>query len=145
MQAGNAVTLKKYGHHLNPLSMNFIPMLTAGVSLVIIGLLVEDTSKLVFDSKAYFSIIYLAAIGTVITFTSYYWLLKRVSVILLSLIAFITPIIALIIGWIFFDEKLSNRVLLGSILVLIGLLIANFRSFKKLWGYKFAGAESQSK
>lgn len=145
MQAGNAVTLKKYGHHLNPLSMNFIPMLTAGISLVVIGVLVEDTSKLVFDSKAYFTIIYLAAIGTVMTFTSYYWLLKRVSVILLSLIAFITPIIALIIGWIFFEEKLSNRVLFGSILVLIGLLFANFSSFKKLWGYKFAGAESQSK
>lgn len=137
MQAGNAVTLKKFGHHLHPLSMNFIPMIVAGISLVIIGLLVEDTSKLNFDSKAYLSIIYLAAIGTVLTFTSYYWLLKRVSVVLLSLVAFITPIIALIIGWIFFGEKLSNRVLLGSILVLIGLLITNLRNFKKLPGSRF--------
>jgi drug/metabolite transporter (DMT)-like permease len=111
---------------------------------VIIGVLVEDTSKLIFDSKAYFSIIYLAAIGTVLTFTSYYWLLKRVSVILLSLIAFITPILALIIGWIFFDEKLSSRVLFGSVLVLIGLLFANFSSFKKLWGYKFVSSGSSS-
>lgn len=142
MQAGNAVTLKKYGHHLHPLSMNFIPMFVAGISLVIIGLLVEDTSKLIFDSKAYFSIIYLAAIGTVVTFTSYYWLLKRVSVILLSLIAFITPILALIIGWIIFEEKLSNRLLFGSILVLLGLLIANFSSFKKLRSYKFVRSGS---
>ena len=144
MQAGNAVTLKKYGYYLHPLSMNFIPMIVAGISLVIIGLLVEDTSKLVFDPKAYFTIIYLAAIGTVLTFTSYYWLLKRVSVILLSLIAFITPIIALIIGWIFFEEKLSDRVLFGSILVLLGLLIANFSSFKKLLGYKFVSSGSES-
>ncbi|HAB54688.1 MAG TPA: multidrug DMT transporter permease [Ignavibacteriales bacterium] len=144
MQAGNAVTLKKYGHYLHPLSMNFIPMIVAGISLVIIGLLVEDTSKLVFDPKAYFTIIYLAAIGTVLTFTSYYWLLKRVSVILLSLIAFITPIIALIIGWIFLEEKLSDRVLFGSILVLLGLLIANFSSFKKLLGYKFVSSGSES-
>ena len=144
MQAGNAVTLKKYGHYLHPLSMNFIPMIVAGISLVIIGLLVEDTSKLVFDPKAYFTIIYLAAIGTVLTFTSYYWLLKRVSVILLSLIAFITPIIALIIGCIFFEEKLSDRVLFGSILVLLGLLIANFSSFKKLLGYKFVSSGSES-
>jgi drug/metabolite transporter (DMT)-like permease len=137
MQAGNAVTLKKFGHHLHPLSMNFIPMLLAGISMLIIGVLIEDTSKLIFGSKAFFSIIYLAAFGTVLTFTSYYWLLKRVSVILLSLIAFITPILALIIGWLFFAEKLSDRVLVGSILVLLGLLIANFSTFKKMRGINF--------
>lgn len=144
MQAGIAVTLKKHGYYLHPLSMNFIPMIVAGIFLMIIGVIVEDTSKLNFDSKALFSIIYLAAIGTVMTFTSYYWLLKRVSVVLLSLIAFITPIIALIIGWIFFQEELSNRVLFGSILVLIGLLFANFISFKKMWGYKFVKSETSS-
>lgn len=132
MQAGIAVTLKKYGQYLHPLSMNFIPLALAGVFLVIFGLLVEDTSKLNFDSKAFISIIYLAAVGTVLTFTSYYWLLKRVSVVLLSLIAFITPIVALIIGWIFFHEKLSIRVLIGSVLVLTGVLIANLNSIKKL-------------
>lgn len=133
MQAGIAVTLKKYGHHLHPLSMNFIPMLIAGFVLLVVGFLTENISRLVFDLKAYFSIIYLAVIGTVLTFTSYYWLLKRVSVVLLSLIAFITPIIALVLGWIFFGESLSNKVLFGSILVLLGLLFANIRSFKNLW------------
>lgn len=142
MQAGIAVTLKKYGHHLHPLSMNFIPLVVAGISLVIISLFAEDLSNISFDSKAVLSIVYLGLIGTVFTFTSYYWLLKRVSVVLLSLIAFITPILALILGWIFFNEKLSSRVLFGSMLVLLGLLIANFRSFIKLWGIKFARGSS---
>lgn len=142
MQAGIAVTLKKHGHHLHPLSMNFVPMLLAGISLVILGLITEDTSKLIWDSKAFGSIIYLAAIGSVLTFTSYYWLLKRVSVVLLSLIAFITPIIALILGWIFFHEQLSNRVLIGSIFVLIGLLTANLKNFKKLSSLRFSGNDS---
>lgn len=139
MQAGIAVMLKKYGHHLHPLSMNFIPMLLAGISMILIGLIGEDKHKIAFDAKAIFSIIYLAAVGTVLTFTSYYWLLKRISVIMLSLIAFITPIIALFIGWLLFHEKLSSRVLFGSILVLTGLLTANLSSIKKLSTIKFSG------
>lgn len=135
MQGGLQVTMKKYGGKLHPLSMNFIPMLFAGVIMLTFGLLVEDTGKLVFDANAYLSVGYLALFGSLVTFTSYYWLLKRVSVIVLSLIAFITPIIALILGWAFLNEELSSRHLIGSLIVLIGLLIAilgNLRSFKNI-------------
>jgi drug/metabolite transporter (DMT)-like permease len=125
MQSGVAVSIKKYGHHLNPLSMNFIPMLMAGILLLAAGLLTEDISILRFDSNAVLSVTYLALFGSVITFTSYYWLLKHISIILLSLIAFITPVIALILGWIISDEQLMSHQILGSGMVLAGLLTAN--------------------
>jgi drug/metabolite transporter (DMT)-like permease len=124
-QAGNSVVIKKYGHYLNPLSMNFVPMLIAGISFLIIATFFEDFSKLIFDANAYISVLYLALFGTVTAFTAYYWLLKRVSVVILSLITFINPIIALILGWIVYSEQLSSRLLWGSILVLTGLLGAN--------------------
>jgi drug/metabolite transporter (DMT)-like permease len=128
IQAWIAVTLKKSGKHLNPLSMNFIPMLIAGVVGLIIGILVEDLSKLRFDNTAIISVTYLAFFGSVVTFTSFYWLMKRINVVMLSLIAFITPIVALILGWIFYNETLSNQHVIGSVMVLAGLLIANLES-----------------
>ncbi|MDO8549402.1 MAG: EamA family transporter [Ignavibacteria bacterium] len=124
-QAANVVVIKKYGHYLNPLSMNFIPMIIAGIFFLIIAFLFEDFNLLVFDTNAYLSVLYLALFGTVITFTSYYWLLKRVNVVILSLIAFINPMIALLLGWFIYNEQLSSRHLWGSILVLTGLLWAN--------------------
>ena len=124
-QAANSVVIKKYGHYLNPLSMNFIPMIIAGIFFLIIAFLFEDFNLLEFDTNAYLSVLYLALFGTVITFTSYYWLLKRVNVVILSLIAFINPMIALLLGWIIYSEQLSTRYLWGSILVLTGLLWAN--------------------
>ncbi len=131
IQAWIAVTLKKSGKHLNPLSMNFIPMLIAGVFGLMIGILVEDLSKLRFDDTAIISVTYLAFFGSVITFTSFYWLMKRINVVLLSLIAFITPIVALILGWIFYNETLSGQHIIGSVMVLAGLLIANLGSVIK--------------
>lgn len=129
IQAWMAVTLKKSGKHLNPLSMNFIPMLIAGLTGLLFGILTEDLSRIKIDETAIVSVSYLAFFGSVVTFTSFYWLMKKINVILLSLIAFITPIVALILGWIIYNETLTTQHLVGSVLVLIGLLTANLDSF----------------
>lgn len=136
MQAWIATSIKKFGHHLHPLSMNFIPMIVAGISLLIIGYLSEDLSYTRIDSNAVLSVLYLAFFGSVITFTSFYWLLKRVNIVILSLIAFITPIVALILGFIVYDEELSARHFIGSAMVLLGVLAANLDNLLKLKGKK---------
>jgi drug/metabolite transporter (DMT)-like permease len=103
--------------------------------MLLLGFLQEDFSKLKFDFNGVASVFYLAFFGSVVTFTSFYWLLKRVNIVMLSLMAFITPIIALILGWLIFNEQLSTRHFWGSIIVLTGLLWANLGNFKKLKGF----------
>ena len=132
MQAWIAVSIKKFGHHLHPLSMNFIPMAIAGISMILIGVFFEDLTTIKFDEHAILSVIYLAFFGSVITFTSFYWLLKRVNVVIISLIAFITPIVALILGYLIYDEQLSTSYFVGSAMVLGGVLWANMNNLFKL-------------
>lgn len=132
MQAWIAVSIKKFGHHLHPLSMNFIPMVIAGISMLLIALFTEDLSTLKFNQNAYLSILYLALFGSIVTFTSFYWLIKRVNLVILSLVAFITPIVALILGYFLYDEVLSTRHFVGSALVLTGVFWANLGNLLKL-------------
>ncbi len=127
MQGGVAVVMKKHGKELNPVSMNFIPLLITGLVLLPAGLIWEDTSRLAYSNPALISVLYLATIGTVVAFTVYYWLLKKINVVILSLTSFITPIIAIILGWFFLSENLNSNHLVGSSLVLIGILFANFK------------------
>lgn len=128
-----AVVIKKHGSELNPLSMNFVPLLITGIVLIPVGLLFENRESLVFDSKAIYSILYLSFFGTVITFTTYYWLMKKINVVILSLSTFLTPIIALILGVIFLSEKFTTNHIFGSSLVLIGILFANFKGLVKYY------------
>ncbi len=130
MQGWIAVHLKKHGGQLNPLTMNFVPLLIAGVSMTVLGFLFEDHKPWKFNTAAIGSILYLAFFGTSIAFTTYYWLMKKINVVLLSLSTLITPIIAVLLGWLILNEKLSFRELLGSVLVLIGILFANFTKVK---------------
>jgi drug/metabolite transporter (DMT)-like permease len=132
MQASIAVTIKKHGHHLNPLSMNFVPMVIAGISMLVLGLAFENISSNVYGRDAILSLLYLAFFGSVVTFTSYYWLLKRINLVVLSLIAFITPIVALLLGFLLYDEQLSARHFIGSTFVLFGVLAANLGNVLKI-------------
>ncbi|KAF0153219.1 MAG: DMT superfamily drug/metaboltie permease [Ignavibacteria bacterium] len=130
MQAGIAVTMKKYGKNLNPVSMNFVPLLLAGLTMMLFGLLFEEYSKNKFDLNALISVGYLALFGTVLTFTTYYWLMKKINIVLLSISTFITPIIAVILGWAVLGEKFTSQIIAGSSLVLVGILFANFNALK---------------
>lgn len=127
LQGMVAVLIKKHGKKLNPVSMNLIPVFIAGIVLSILGLLIEDTTKLKFDSNAILSVLYLAIFGTIATFSTYYWLMKKISVVLLALSAFISPIVAIILGWLIANEMLSAQEIFGSSLVLIGILFANLK------------------
>ena len=133
MQAGIAVLIKKEGQHLHPLSMNLVPLIIAGIVMTVWGLIFENPSTWNFNIKSVGSIIYLAFFGTVVTFSTYYWLLKRINIVVLSLTSFITPIVAVMLGWIVLNEKLSFQAIIGSSLVLIGILFANFRQLKKFY------------
>ncbi len=128
IQAAIAVLIKKKGGGLNSFTMNFIPMLIAGIGLTLIGLIIEDLTQLKFDSTAIISVSYLAIFGSIITFTSFYWLMKKVNIIILSLTSFITPVVAVFVGWLFYREQLTQENIIGAILVLIGLIIANAQS-----------------
>jgi drug/metabolite transporter (DMT)-like permease len=132
MQAWIAVSIKKFGNHLHPLSMNFIPMVIAGISMIVIGVLTEDMSYLKWNENAYLSILYLAFFGSVITFTSFYWLLKKINIVILSLITFITPIVALILGYFIYNEQLSLKHFIGTAMVLTGVFWANLGNLLKL-------------
>jgi len=132
MQAAMAVVIKKHGHHLNSLSMNLIPMLMGAVVMLLFGLIYEDFLALRFDFTAVWTVVYLGFFGSVVTFTSYYWLMKRINIVILALMAFITPMVALIAGWLFYNEQLSLYDFIGCLFVLAGIFIANIKGIKRL-------------
>ena len=72
--------------------------------------------------------LYLVIFGSVIAFTAYSWLSRNVDSHLVSTYALVNPIIAVLLGTIFFQEQLSSKLLGASVLVIFGLtLIIGFK------------------
>jgi drug/metabolite transporter (DMT)-like permease len=140
IQAFSAVMIKKHGHSISPFIVTFIPMSLAGIFLVTGSVLTEDLSRTEFTPIAIFSVIFLAVFGSVATFVSYFWLLKRVEVVLLSLTSFVTPVIAVFLGVIILNERISSQLFAGSALVLSGILAANAVDIRKYLRSRFSSS-----
>jgi drug/metabolite transporter (DMT)-like permease len=127
MQGTSLVIVKKRSKHLTPTLLTFGGMVIGVMIMYLLAFTFEDISSVRLDGKGIGSIVYLGTFGTVVTFLVYYWLLKRVEAVYLSLVSLVTPILAIILGTILLDESLSPQVFSGAALVLLGICVANGR------------------
>lgn len=76
------------------------------------------------------SVLYLSLAGTVVTFSLYFWLLRHVPANKMSLIAYVTPAVALLLGGLVGQEPITAWTLSGSGLILagVGLVVRGGRS-----------------
>ncbi len=75
------------------------------------------------------AMIYLAAIGSIVGFSAYLWLLRNVEATRASTYAYVNPIVAVFLGSWLGGEKLASELLAGSALVVSGIaLIVTFRT-----------------
>ena len=117
------ITAKRVGSGYHPLILTTIPMLYSAINFFILSLVFERKLNPIFDFNAIFSIIYLAVVGTAIAFMLYFWMLKNTSVILMSMITFITPPLALVWGWLLLDEQISSLLLIGLMTIFVGIML----------------------
>ena len=120
-----SVAIKRWGKAIHPLSISGIPMgITAGV-MSAAALAFESDRTVVLNTKSISALLYLAVMGTAVTFSLYYWLLRQVSATGLSLIAYMTPVVAVLVGTQFMDETMTPRTWAGSGLVVAGVALAS--------------------
>jgi drug/metabolite transporter (DMT)-like permease len=128
----STVMVKKYGKEIASFSLNAVAMGVGSALLLLLSVWTEDWSGAVFDGRAVVSVLYLATFGSVITFGILFWLLKRMEAVILSLSAFLTPIVALVLGAVIAREPFTMRLFAGTVLVLAGILIVNNEGIRRL-------------
>jgi drug/metabolite transporter (DMT)-like permease len=83
------------------------------------------------SSAAWLSLIYLIVAGSIIGFTAYVWLVHHESPTKVSTYAYVNPVVAVILGYLFGGETLGTRTILGALLVLISVVVITTTPAKK--------------
>ncbi|MFK7740146.1 MAG: DMT family transporter [Planctomycetota bacterium] len=115
--------VKKYGSSCSSVTLNRNGMLIGAAALLLCAFVREDPLALRWTPRVLIATGYLAIIGTAMTFAIYMWLLRTAPASMLSLINYITPVLAMLLGAAVGDGALDAFAWLGAALVTAGIAL----------------------
>ena len=133
--ASGTIFTKKMNIQSNNITLNlFYQFIFAGIVQIIFALIfVDDYNFENWTLKSISAMLYLAIFGSVLTFFSFHYALTKISPIQVSILSYFNTIIAILLGWLILDEKVSEKFIIAAILIICGVFIINYKPemFKK--------------
>jgi len=116
------VLLKRRAMQLSPAMIAAWQMIFGTAPLLLLGWIIEgNPARFHWSAMSIFCLLYLAVIGSALTFILLYWLLPQMAATNLQTISLITPPGAIMLGWLLGGETFPLWSLLGACLVLAGV------------------------
>ncbi|HEX8493165.1 MAG TPA: EamA family transporter [Pyrinomonadaceae bacterium] len=116
------VLVKAQGGRIDSATLTLGQMVCGMIPLLIIGITTEGNPfKLKWTWLALLSLGYLALVGTAIAFLLYYWLVRNIKVTNTMLIPLVTPFIAVVLGMLVLNERLTWRIIVGGAVIMAGI------------------------
>jgi len=101
-------------------------LLGGGAMLVIISLIAREPwhiTPAVLEWKGLAALAYLTVFGSIIAFSAYSWLMRVAPPARIATYAYVNPVVAIVLGWAFADEKLTAHTLGAAAVILAGVAL----------------------
>ncbi|HEU4419234.1 MAG TPA: EamA family transporter [Planctomycetota bacterium] len=128
VSATGTTLVKKHGSGTSSVLLNRNGMVFGAVLLGAAAFLSEDPLAMAWTWQATVATLYLALLGTALTFGVYFWLLRRAPASMLSLISYVTPVLAMLIAAAVGDGETNAGLWLGTGLVVTGVALVVARA-----------------
>ena len=119
-------------NHINSSALASATMLSGFVFSIPLFLSEPQSFSFDLSLKTYLATLFLGLVSTGISFIAYVVLLQRSSPVQASSIIFLVPVTGIFWGAIFLNENIDQKVILGSLCILVGIGLTNIFKPKKL-------------
>jgi drug/metabolite transporter (DMT)-like permease len=127
-----SIIVKRHLTKQDPVVLNFLQMTAGVVVLFALASSYEDFGDFRWTLISIAAVAFLSIFGSAFTFVTFYHLLKTMEATKLSLIAFVTPIVAALLGWLLLGESPTLATVAGAVLVFIGIWVVNVLGPKRM-------------
>jgi drug/metabolite transporter (DMT)-like permease len=101
-------------------------MLVGGLALGVVGILRGELPRVHLDQislQSALGLAYLIVVGSWVAFSAYVWLLRVARTSLVATYAYVNPIVAVGLGWLFLSEPVTLRTLIAGGVILAGVAL----------------------
>jgi drug/metabolite transporter (DMT)-like permease len=123
--ASGSIWIKKKNLESNPFVNAGLQMLFGGLFLFPFSLAFDDLGAISWSAEAAYSMLYLVVFGSLVAYASYSYALRKLPMTIVSMYAYVNPLVAVILGWLVLDEKLNVRIVIAFVLTVAGIYIVN--------------------
>jgi drug/metabolite transporter (DMT)-like permease len=132
--AGN-VYAKRHVHGLRPMIPALFQVGIAFAIVLVLAVLIEHPWTLTPTTGSLLSVVWLGIVGSGMAYLVYFRLLRGWGATRTSLVAYLLPVVGIVLGVAFADESIDGRVLVGTLLVIGGVALVNSRyGSRRLYG-----------
>jgi drug/metabolite transporter (DMT)-like permease len=137
--AAGSIWIKKKNTDSNPFVNAGLQMFFGGLWCFPLSLLFDDLRVITWSADAFYSLIYLIIFGSIIAYASYSYALRKLPMTIVSLYAYVNPLVAVLLGWLVLDEKLNAKIIIAFFITVGGIYIVN-RGYqlRKEWKAQFS-------
>src|SRR5262252_9186862 len=103
-----------------------VQMLAGGVLLTLAATLLGEFRGFrmqAVSAKAWLALVYLIVAGSIVAFTAYVWLIHHESPTKVGTYAYVNPVVAVVLGYLFAGEALNFRTIAGTTLILVSVVV----------------------
>ena len=119
------VLIKRSGSHIEPVTMTAVQMVASLPPMLALAVIVDGNPlALPWTPRAVGALLYLAFVGSSLTFVLLYWLIQRMQVTRTMLMPLFSTVIAVVLDAVILGDRLHWRTLAGGAAVMAGLAFA---------------------
>lgn len=124
--AGGSLLSKTLPAPTSPWMASAMQMLCGSVGLALVSVLAGEPGR--FDAGAvslqsWLAFLYLVLIGAIVGFGAFVYLLRWTTPAQASTYAFVNPVVAVALGWLFADERITTATLMATALIVAAVVV----------------------
>jgi len=117
-----SILQRRYPTKAHPVVSGTVQQLATGLAYVIPALLTRPNPA-AWSHRSIGAILYLVVFGSIVGYSAYIYVLDRLPVSVVSIYNYVNPVVALILGWWFFRERIGMTEVTAMLIIFCGVAL----------------------
>jgi drug/metabolite transporter (DMT)-like permease len=111
---------KRVHSHAPPFVSGAVQQLAAGIACALLGVSFEKMPVSV-GTRSTLAVAYLVVFGSIVGYSAFIYVVKNLPVAIASIYYFVNPVVAVLLGWLFFREPFGVRSAVAMVIIFAGI------------------------